>query len=241
MKRRILKNENLDRLGREIVGAASKRKSEEIKKILNSPTLFQSVRKRIESDRRIRGSKNASFSRRNNFYLLSWQQLAAISVILLFFIFSAIVFYNLERSQIVQIGAPEISSPAKPLEIPPPEARAEEKQSEFVKADFRESIKRRPQIFTGERVKARNAQINPVSQRKSKSKQTLPPVEFYALGSASNTVQPGEELKVVRTELSRAELFALGVNLSIENGPEKIKTDMLVGRDGVARAFRIVE
>jgi hypothetical protein len=41
--------------------------------------------------------------------------------------------------------------------------------------------------------------------------------------------------------MSRARLLALGVAVQTENEIEKIKTDLLVGSDGVARAIRLVK
>ena len=80
---------------------------------------------------------------------------------------------------------------------------------------------------------------------KNLEKPKKPPVEnfageFYALTNAGN-LEDAAELKIIRTELSRASLFALGVNLPIENETEKFKTDLLVGSDGVARAIRFVK
>ena len=50
-----------------------------------------------------------------------------------------------------------------------------------------------------------------------------------------------ENLQIVKAELSQSELFALGINLQLENNFSKIKTELLIGEDGVARAIRVVE
>ncbi len=64
---------------------------------------------------------------------------------------------------------------------------------------------------------------------------------FYSLPFGANGVIESEHLEIVKTELSRSELFALGVNLQLENSDSKIKTELLVGEDGVARAIRVIE
>ena len=47
---------------------------------------------------------------------------------------------------------------------------------------------------------------------------------------------------VVRAEIPRSSLVAMGVvDLPIEGSNEKIKTDLLVGSDGVVRGIRIVK
>jgi hypothetical protein len=61
--------------------------------------------------------------------------------------------------------------------------------------------------------------------------------KFYPLTYAGNF--EGEELHVYRVELSVASLFALGVSLPVEDRNAKIKTDLLVGADGVPRAIRL--
>lgn len=64
-------------------------------------------------------------------------------------------------------------------------------------------------------------------------------MEFYPLAGT----RPDEmgEGRIVRVELPRASLVALGANLPPDSGKPVVKTDLLVGQDGVPRAIRIVE
>ena len=62
---------------------------------------------------------------------------------------------------------------------------------------------------------------------------------FYPLTFARNSEE--EDLRIIRAELSPSSLFALGVNLPVENETARIKADLLVGADGVARAIRFVK
>jgi len=41
--------------------------------------------------------------------------------------------------------------------------------------------------------------------------------------------------------MSRASLFAMGINIPLENGAEVVKADLLVGPDGVTRAVRLAK
>ena len=41
--------------------------------------------------------------------------------------------------------------------------------------------------------------------------------------------------------MPRSALFAMGVNIPLENDAEVVKADLLVGTDGVTRAIRVVE
>ncbi|MFT3742881.1 MAG: hypothetical protein QM785_01180 [Pyrinomonadaceae bacterium] len=47
--------------------------------------------------------------------------------------------------------------------------------------------------------------------------------------------------QVVRVEMKRSSLFALGVNIPLENDDTVVKADLLIGRDGVTRAIRVVD
>ena len=47
--------------------------------------------------------------------------------------------------------------------------------------------------------------------------------------------------RVIRVEVSRATLFAMGINVPLENESPTVKADLLVGPDGVTRAIRLVE
>ena len=64
--------------------------------------------------------------------------------------------------------------------------------------------------------------------------------EFQTLtytGEASDTTAG----QIVRVELPRSSLFAMGVDLQVENQrTDKVKADLLIGEDGVMRAVRVV-
>jgi hypothetical protein len=75
------------------------------------------------------------------------------------------------------------------------------------------------------------------SAPKTKEEQKI----FYQLPFTENGETRAENLEIVRAELSRSELFALGVNLQLENHDSIIKTELLVGADGIVRAIRVVE
>jgi hypothetical protein len=89
------------------------------------------------------------------------------------------------------------------------------------------------------RLLNRGRKRDPVIARQGLKKQS--PEVFYSLAVGRNWEESGEDLQIVRAEISRSELFALGINLSVENESAKVKTDLLVGADGLARAFRFVE
>ena len=244
MNKRNLQNEELDRIGRKLLDAAKVR-SDEIEQIVGSPLLFNAVKARIETERRERNLKNVSGSRAN-YQIWSWQRASAMVLILFIVgVISLIVFSKFKpQHQTEQAAAPEVKSKVKRIEIQPSPTTQMPASSPAVvkiKNPAAESPKIAKQVFVNKTLKPRIANVQTLNQQQRlQLKQKESAGEFYALAFAGNPGENGEELQIVRAELSRSSLFALGVNLPIENESEKIKTDLLVGTDGVARAIRFV-
>lgn len=85
-----------------------------------------------------------------------------------------------------------------------------------------------------------------VESKRTPASQALPDVEFESEGEFYPVAYSGdiEETagggRVIRVDMNRSSLFALGVNLPLENDAETVRADLLVGRDGVTRAVRLV-
>jgi hypothetical protein len=62
---------------------------------------------------------------------------------------------------------------------------------------------------------------------------------FIALDGGRGLARP-ESLQLVRVELPRSALVSFGLPMNVERADERIKADLLVGDDGVARAIRFV-
>ncbi len=90
---------------------------------------------------------------------------------------------------------------------------------------------------------AQNASYRKPGNVRSKSRKTetepRPDLEFYPLTYAGDPSDMARGGRIIRVEMSRASLFAMGVNLPIENGAELVKADILVGSDGIPRAIRM--
>jgi hypothetical protein len=65
--------------------------------------------------------------------------------------------------------------------------------------------------------------------------------EFYALSYAGDPNETERGGRIVRVDISRATLFAMGFDLPLENESETVRADLLVGSDGVTRAVRVVK
>ena len=63
---------------------------------------------------------------------------------------------------------------------------------------------------------------------------------FHAGSSHFSSFAPAESLQLMRIELPRSALVSFGLPMNVERADQRIKADVLVGNDGVARAIRFV-
>lgn len=242
MNKRDLQNQKLDRIGRKLL-EATKMQSEEIEHIVAAPQLFDSVKARIKAGQNERKS-NRFFGIWRNFQVWNWQKSFAVSaaLVVLFFVAFGLVLIIESPQEIEQVDAPQIQMPTESFEI--------EEKTKFFKDSPEITFTKRTAVKTRAikqtEVKKENLK-NPEPAQKPKFVKKRTPVEtkesnreFYALAYGA-PIEANEDLKIIRAELSRSSVFALGVNIPIENESEKIKTDLLVGADGVARAIRFVD
>jgi hypothetical protein len=241
MNRQNLQNKRLDEIGRKLLETA-RVSNDELDRIVAAPKLFGAVKAGIKAEQRARQSKTFLGNRQG---LLIWnrQKTVAALAVLTFFALGLIIFTKRDSSPTLaeQINLPQIQIPKAPVEIASPFENPE--APEIVKTKNFERKNRvifRKAVFKNEIAALPKAK----ARRKNLVKpqpQSEPEGEFYALAHGGIPGETGENLRIVRAELSRSSLFALGVNLPIENESEKIKTDLLVGADGVAKAIRFVK
>jgi hypothetical protein len=65
--------------------------------------------------------------------------------------------------------------------------------------------------------------------------------DFYALSYAGDPSETERGGRIVRVDIPRSTLFAMGVDVPLENESETVKADLLIGNDGVTRAIRVVK
>jgi hypothetical protein len=242
MNRQDLQNEKLDQIASRLLNAA-RLPDEEIDKIAASPKLFEAIKAGIKAERNTRKAK-VFFGDWRNSPVWNWQKTVAATAVLLFFALGVFVFTKQNSSLTLaeQITLPQIHLSTAPVEIPQETAFSEDlpkiektknsaRKSDFV---FRKAVFKNESDALPERTPRRKIFVK-------RQPESEPEGEFYALASAGSLGETGEDLRIIRTELSRSSLFALGVNLPIENESEKIKTDLLVGANGVAKAIRFVK
>lgn len=82
--------------------------------------------------------------------------------------------------------------------------------------------------------------VAPIQPQRANSKDTAE-AEFYPVTYTGDNGESARGGRVIRVDVSRSTLFAMGVNVPLENESETVKADLLVGPDGVTRAIRLVE
>jgi hypothetical protein len=220
MKRFEEKNERLEQISSELL-KASVLKDEEIDKIVAAPHLFDSVRAAIRLERK---------AARPGW---DWRKSATIFAAVAVFAIGAFGLINFARqyyvpseallnaqNQVEQIIAPQ------PLQVIQPAIEHYEAQnSNFVKMVARNTHKNKTAIHAIKKERP-SGRIEEVS-------------EFYAVTYTGDADESDDD-QIVRVELPRSSLFAMGINVPVENEVVKVKADLLIGSDGVMKAVRLV-
>jgi hypothetical protein len=84
----------------------------------------------------------------------------------------------------------------------------------------------------------------PVPRRRPTIRRPAPPNEvatrFFTLPEARD-LPPAEAATVVRVQLPRSTMRLVGLPVNEERADERIRADMVLGQDGIARAIRFVQ
>jgi hypothetical protein len=244
MSNRDLQNEMLDQIGRRLLKAA-RANDEEIEKIVAAPDLFDSLKKRIAIEEKAR--------RKTRFFFADWtsaffwnRQTAAGAAAVLIVLFGGASLFVFKKQNSPQVAKQIIESKKVLSTNQPSNTRKENaltvfeiKQTNVTAAKKQTSVERIALKAEKPKTPVRAPKpdlVKPVQEVKKQTQEI-----FYSLSTAGNWEDTGEDLQIVRTELTRSELFALGVNLPVENEAPKVRTDLLVSADGTARAIRFVE
>jgi hypothetical protein len=221
MQKRNLDNKRLDEIGRKLIKADSMRPVD-VERLVANSGLFDGVRARITQTEAV-GVRPSR---------IRWN-VAAVSCGAL--IVAAVVFtFGTFRN-----GTPEVVR--RDIPVSPRTDRV----GSFTKSDGIAPPLERP----APQVEPRDNPLRSekVAVRQVASKRHKQPVavasqegEFYALSYAGDPNETDRGGRIIRVDMPRSALFAMGVNIPLENEAEVIKTDLLVGPDGVTRAIRVV-
>jgi len=235
MKKWNLQRKELDEIGRKLLEAGSL-SGDELERIVAAPHLFDAVKARIRAGQE--PDRGSFLSDRPRFSFWNWQGAGAAfagGVVVLLVISGWFFYVKQTAPDKAENQLPPVAEETRPLpvSISPPETK-ENVEPVFKPANlvYHETSKNK----TTEKVNFKKQ-----NRRQQKRTESDPGGEFYPLTLAGNTEEIASGAQVIRVELSRASLFAMGVDLPVENGADTVKADLLISSDGVTRGIRFVK
>ena len=233
MKLESSKNQTLDLIGAELLKSVALR-DDEIEAIAENGEMFANVRARIIADSVIR--KNAPF----RFALMHKMMIAsAAAAVIVVSMFAAM--YTSDKRSAAPVAKRSVDSPRVPdTDVTPPSKGPVEISSK----DNNQFVEIHPPSPRPQYQRAIEYRVMPESRHATPIRAVQDqdtPGEFYALADLHASEEATRNGRIVRVELPRASLVALGVNLPLDSDKQMIKTDLLIGPDGVPRAIRLVE
>jgi len=216
---RNLENKKLDEIGKALV-RSDVVSSRDIEGIVENPALFDSIRQRIALEPGEPVTKSS---------FLRPSVTAFASVALVVAIALAFVVFKSRSNEVVINRAPDAPKTPDTKRFTEPDRIVD---ADFQPADGRMKAER---ISTRSNVRAYSRPKQPAAQ----------PVrydgDFYALSYAGDPNETERGGRIVRVDIPRSTLFAMGVDIPLENEADTVKADLLVGTDGVTRAIRVVK
>lgn len=231
MNKKKLTNEELDEIGRALVNASAL-PATEIEKIVAAPMLFSSIKRRIEAERPA-FEKEPFLQNWAAFPLWNWHKSAvAFAMAVIFLAGTVAIFVLAKRNSPTDLGSTPPPAASYRGATPPDVPRSLPVEDPPVRptlANYRKPM-RQPRVLP----------------RRTTVRQPAPPTfeaegDFYPVSYAGSQEEMTQGGQIVRTEIPRSSLFAMGMDIPMESANEKIKTDLLVGPDGVVRGVRIVK
>lgn len=228
MRKHESQNEKVDQLANRLMGQTMLTDGE-IDKIIASPMLYSSIRSRV----------NATPEAKPGFAWFRIPAVAAFASILIVVGVTSFVFYR--NGKPVDTVNRVVEKPPTVANNPAPFKKSAEPDG--ISPDFSKPAKSDQPQSQDSRMTIQNASYRKPIANSVRAPRPIavkqPDLEFIPL---VYTEDPAESLKggrVIRVELPRASLFAMGISVPLENGSETVKADLLVGQDGVPRGIRM--
>jgi hypothetical protein len=231
MKKRNLDNQELDAIGRQLL-AASRLTEAEIDRIAAAPGSFEGVLSRV------RNTETAA-NRKVGFtgFLLAHRAIAGTSLAAILCISTFALFLQQDLTG-------HVSNAIHTSVERPDDARPTTPQVVYVKgftsgrADIQLDVRAEtPTIPNAIQREIRRPQPRAEQARYSQNEEN----QFVAVTHMGDGGESARGGRVFRVDIPRSTLFAMGFDVSLENDSPTVKTDLLIGPDGVTRAVRLVE
>ena len=231
MLKRKLDNQELDAIGKQLL-TASRLTEAEIDCIASAPDAFEGVLGRIRN-KASAGDRSRGFRG----FILTHRTLAGTSL-------AAVVCMSAFALFLQQDGAGHVSNTIHTPATKPGEARPSTPQVEYVKgftsgrADLEADLPSETPIIQNA-IQRESRRPQPRVERASYSQDRED--RFVAVTYTGDGGESARGGRVVRVDVPRSTLFAMGFDMSLENDSPTVKADLLIGPDGVTRAVRLVE
>jgi hypothetical protein len=231
MGTRKLNNQELDALGKRLVRRASMPVSE-IDRIVGKADLFAGVTKRIAAVQ----PGSASGMRPYRYIKISFS-VAAACVLVLSGLLVTSVFRDAGDTAVTTArgSQSDVSAVIEPVSgsVPDTAGTVDPPQGKVYRPAAARAYQRASRTTERRRQRVHRHRL-PVSQHVAVKERPFIPLtmqgEPYETGG-----------RVIRVEIPRSSLFAMGVNVPLENGPESVKADLLIASDGTPRGIRVLD
>ncbi len=227
MRNDRLNKQTLDAIGKKLVKSEAGR-TPDIESIVSNPHLFASIKARIASGDRGESKLSPAFAF-STFIRTHMAALAGAAAVLVLVV-GAINLLDTGRGVVAvnQIQIPVVDLPDTARPVFPPRG------TETGKLSAGRANK--------DDIRVEKAVYKPVAIDRPRNTRPMPEPErdFYPVAYTGDPNETAGGGRIIRVDLKRSSLFALGVNLPLENDEETVKADLLVGSDGVTRAVRVV-
>jgi hypothetical protein len=226
MKRQNYDNKTLDMIGKKLI-EASRRRSVDIDVVIGNDKLFDGILARINEDAAEQG----------RFFLFGAKRLALLGSLATMLFVGAVAFsiYKPASNSIAAIRPQDRVAEPDISPVGPPPVAIDGNLSaglSFLAENTADTQFERPTA----RPSAMNAGYRTTAKPDTFHE---PEDDFYAVSYTGDPSETGGG-RIIRVELPRSALFAMGVNIPLENDSPTVKADLLVGRDGVTRAVRVL-
>jgi hypothetical protein len=225
MKKEALQNREARNIGDKLLNAV-RLPDDEIDRIAGSPDLFERVRAGVSAAEAERKPATKSS------WISGFAPRTAFAAVLLISIGFGVI--GIARQFLTGRDAASIAGNYVPeIEIPEPAAVVPDDMPIPETAPLYRAYTRAVRTVAGRPQKRQAA------AQKARQQKELQMGEFQALTYAGDSEEPGEGGRIVRVKLSPASLFAMGLDVPLENETDRITADLLIGADGVMKSVRL--
>jgi len=226
MRNGRINKKTLDEIGKRLFESEAT-KADEIDTIVSNSRLFDAIKVRIAAEQM---AASGVQNRPVHYFGRTSVILSGLSVFIIA-VMAAVSLYRPETNltAVNEVKIPDAVPGIARSVFPPQEIETGKLSADrALKADYRIESPPEPRKSTE------------VARRVRRSEIVEPEAEFYPVSYTDDPALTGVSGRIIRVDMKRSSLFALGINLPLENGDETIKADLLVGSDGVTRAIRVV-